>query len=302
MHHLIDWRGAIVVSWHYGAVYEQAVYGSEGQTQISCEGRVLSMDERKSGLVSIVVPVYNAGQFLAETISCVQAQTYRAWELLLVDDGSSDDSREIIRQKSAKDERVRLIIQEENSGAAGARNRGIQEAHGQYLCFLDADDIWLPDKVETELAQIRTIQQTINPKAGFVFMGYEFADVSGTGLGKVVHVPEQITYRQALKNTTIFTSTVMIDRSIISDEDIYMPYIASEDTATWWRLLKKYGAGYGIDKNLVKYRRSAMTLSSNKMTAVKRIWNLYRRQEQLSVAESVYCMFFWAFRAVFRRL
>ena len=100
------------------------------------------MDERKSGLVSIVVPVYNAGQFLAETISCVQAQTYRAWELLLVDDGSSDDSREIIRQRSAKDERVRLIIQEENSGAAGARNRGIQEARGQYLCFLDADDFF----------------------------------------------------------------------------------------------------------------------------------------------------------------
>ena len=261
-----------------------------------------AMDEKKAGLVSIVVPVYNAAQFIAETIGYVQSQTYGNWELLLVDDCSTDAGREQIAMKSREDGRIRLIVQDQNGGAARARNRGISEARGQYLCFLDADDIWLPDKVETELAQIRTIQQTINPKAGFVFMGYEFADVSGTGLGKVVHVPEQITYRQALKNTTIFTSTVMIDRSIISDEDIYMPYIASEDTATWWRLLKKYGAGYGIDKNLVKYRRSAMTLSSNKMTAVKRIWNLYRRQERLSVSESVYCMFFWAFRAVFRRL
>ena len=98
------------------------------------------MGERKSGLVSIVVPVYNAGQFIAETIHCVQAQTYRAWELLLVEDGSSDGSREIIQQKCAEDERVRLVVQEENGGAARARNRGVQEARGQYLCFLDADD------------------------------------------------------------------------------------------------------------------------------------------------------------------
>ena len=117
-----------------------------------------------------------------------------------------------------------------------------------------------------------------------------------------MHVPAQINYRQALKNTTIFTSTVMIDRNIIPDEDIYMPCIASEDTATWWQILKKHGAAYGIDENLVKYRRSAATLSSNKMTAVRRIWGLYRRQERLSVAESMYCMVFWAFRAVFRRL
>ena len=159
------------------------------------------MDRRKSGLVSIVVPVYNAGPFIAETIYSVQAQTYRAWELLLVDDCSQDNSREIIRQECAKDERLRLVVQEENGGTAKARNRGVQEACGQYLCFLDADDLWLPEKLETQLEQLRKIQETMNPRAGFVFMGYEFADASGKGLGKVVHVPEQIHYRQALKNT-----------------------------------------------------------------------------------------------------
>lgn len=161
---------------------------------------------------------------------------------------------------------------------------------------MDADDIWLPDKLKVELEYIKKAQ------AGFVFMGYEFADVSGNGLGKVVHVPGRITYRQALKNTTIFTSTVMIDRNQIPDEDICMPDVASEDTATWWRILKKHGAGYGIDENLVRYRRSADTLSSNKLTAVRRIWNLYRRQEQLSVLRSAYYMCFWAFRAVLRRI
>lgn len=259
------------------------------------------MAERKSGLISIVVPVYNAEDFLEETICYVQAQTYTEWELLLVDDCSADGSRRIIEAKSKEDKRIRLVLQSENSGAAKARNCGMKEAIGQYLCFLDADDIWLPDKLAIELAHMKSVQE-INPKAGFVFMGYEFADETGRGLGKVVHVPEQITYQQALKNTTIFTSTVMIDRKIIPDEDILMPCVASEDTATWWQILKRHGVGYGIDRNLVKYRRSANTLSSNKLIAIKRIWNLYRRQEQLSVVKSAYCMAFWACRAVFRRI
>lgn len=253
-------------------------------------------------MVSIVVPVYNAGGFIRETIGHVRAQTYGEWELLLVDDCSEDGSRETISAEAEKDSRIKLIRQEENRGAARARNRGIDEAVGQYICFLDADDIWRPDKLEAELAFIKELQKTANPGAGFVFTGYEFADESGRGLGKVVHVPEKITYRQALKNTTIFTSTVMIDREKIQDADIYMPCIASEDTAAWWRILKKYGAGYGLDRNLVMYRRSANTLSSNKLAAVKRIWNLYRRHEGLSATESAYCMFFWALRAVQRRL
>lgn len=256
----------------------------------------------QDGLVSIVVPVYNAGSFIGETIRHVQAQTYRKWELLLVDDCSTDNSRELINKAAKKDGRIKFVAQKENGGAARARNRGIEEACGQYICFLDADDIWLPDKLEAELAHMKHIQQRENASAGFVFTGYEFADETGAGLGKIVHVPESITYRQALKNTTIFTSTVMIDRRIIPDADIFMPCIASEDTATWWQILKKHDAAYGLDKNLVKYRRSANTLSSNKLTAIKRIWHLYRRQEKLSVMGSVYCMFFWAFRAIFRRL
>lgn len=259
---------------------------------------------RKTGLVSIIVPVYNAERFIAETIGYVQRQTYGEWELLLVDDCSTDASRELIREKGREDRRVKLVVQDggKNGGAARARNRGIKEAGGQYICFLDADDIWQPEKLRLELEYIRKVQREENPDAGFVFTGYEFADASGAGLGKVVHVPARITYRQALKNTTIFTSTVMIDRNKIPDEDICMPCIASEDTATWWRLLKKYGAAYGMDENLVLYRRSADTLSSNKLTAVRRIWNLYRRQEGLSVIKSVYCMCFWAFRAVLRRV
>lgn len=259
------------------------------------------MDGKKPGLVSIIVPVYNAERFLAETVSHVQAQTCQEWELLLVDDCSSDGSRECIRRMSREDDRIRLIVQEHNGGAARARNRGIEEARGQYLCFLDADDIWMPDKLAAQLQSVRRIQAS-EPGAGFFFMSYEFSDEHGAGLGRVVHVPERITYKEALKNTTIFTSTVMIDRSRIPDADIFMPCVASEDTATWWQILKRHGMGYGIDRDLVLYRRSAHTLSSNKMTAVRRIWHLYRKQEGLGVFRSAHCFFFWALRAVLRRV
>ena len=252
--------------------------------------------KENKGLISIVVPVYNAADFIKATISTVQAQSHTNWELLLVDDCSTDNSCSLIDEEIKKDNRIKLIHQENNKGAAQSRNRGVLEAKGQYICFLDADDIWDKDKLKKQIEFIKL------KAAGFTFTGYEFADEFGNGLGKIVHVPEKITYKQALKNTTIFTSTVMIDRNIIADEDIYMPDIPSEDTATWWKILRKYGTGYGLNDNLVKYRRSANTLSSNKVVAVKRIWNLYRNQEKLSLIKSLYCMFFWAFRAVARRV
>ena len=253
------------------------------------------MKEFEEKLVSIVVPVYNAQNFIKETIQYVQAQTYEDWELLLVDDCSLDNGCNVIEEMQKTDDRIKLIRQEHNSGAASCRNKGVSCAHGRYLCFLDADDIWEPDKLARELA-------FMDDGKGFVFTGYEFADENGRGLGKIVHVPETITYREALKNTTIFTSTVMIDRTIIADNDSMMPCIESEDTATWWNILKKYGTGYGLDECLVRYRRSAGTLSSNKFRAIKRIWNLYRKHEKLGIAKSFYCMVFWAFRAVFRRI
>ncbi|MBQ6786527.1 MAG: glycosyltransferase family 2 protein [Lachnospiraceae bacterium] len=249
-----------------------------------------------SELISIVVPVYQVEQFIAETIESVQKQSYQNWELILVDDCSKDESCTIIERMAAEDSRICLIRQEANQGAAAARNCGVRHAKGRFLCFLDSDDLWEPEKLSEELAFIQEKQ------IGFVFTGYEFADEHGNGLGKIVRVPEEITYSEALKNTTIFTSTVMFDRRHIKDEDIFMPTIASEDTATWWHLLKTYGKAYGLDKNLVKYRRSANTLSSNKLEAIRRIWRLYRKQEKLNVFYSMYCMFFWALRAVLRRV
>lgn len=246
--------------------------------------------------VSIVVPVYNCEKFIIDTIRSVQAQSYTNWELILVNDCSRDESASLIAREAEKDSRIRLVNQPENLGAAKARNRGVDEATGSYLCYLDADDLWESSKLERELDFLKEKQ------AGFVFTGYEFADENGAGLGKIVKVPERITYRQALGNTTIFTSTVMMDLTKISKIDCKMPVIASEDTACWWQILKKYKEGYGLNENLVKYRRAGKSLSSNKLVAIKRIWNLYREQEKLNVVASAYYFILWAFRAVFRRI
>lgn len=252
------------------------------------------MDE----LISIIVPVYNAEKFIRGTMDCVIAQTYPCWELLLVEDGSRDNSVEIIETyiRDSGEERIRLICQPENMGAAKARNRGLQEAKGRYIAYLDADDLWLPEKLEHELAFIR------EKDAAFVFTGYEFADENGKGTGKIVHVPETLNYRQALSNTTIFTTTVMFDTQKISKELLEMPVIKSEDTALWWKVLRNGYTAFGLDENLVKYRRPGKSLSSNKLEAVRRIWNLYRKAEGMGVLDSAWHFCFWAVRAVSRRL
>ncbi len=251
-----------------------------------------------SETVSIIVPVYQLEKYILQTISCVLAQTYADWELLLVEDCSKDNTDGVITEYLAAhpDERIRLIRQEENLGAAEARNRGVRESRGRYIAYLDGDDLWEPEKLDHELRFLK------EKKAAFVFMSYEFADSEGVGNGKVVHVPERLTYRQALKNTTIFTTTVMFDTRRIGKEMLEMPRIKSEDTALWWKILRQGYVAYGLDENLVRYRRPPKSLSSNKIEAIRRIWYLYRKAEGLDVFRSGYYFCFWAWRAVARRI
>lgn len=249
-------------------------------------------------LISIIVPVYNVEKFIRETMDSVLAQTYPHWELLLVEDGSSDGSADAITGyiEEKMETRIRLVRQPFNQGAAKARNRGLREAAGRYIAYLDADDLWVPEKLERELAFMR------EKDAAFVFTGYEFADENGVGTGKVVRVPETLTYKQALSNTTIFTTTVMFDTEKIPKEQLEMPDMKSEDTALWWKVLQQGYVAYGLDENLVRYRRAGRSLSSNKLEALRRIWNLYRKVAGLSVIKSCRYFCFWALHAVRRRL
>jgi len=249
-------------------------------------------------MVSIIVPVYNAAEYLPQTISTVKKQTFKDWELLLVDDCSADESLSVIEEclKQEPDTRIRLIRQKVNQGAAAARNRGLKEARGRYIAFLDADDLWLEDKLEEELRFMEKKQ------SGFVFSAYEFGDEKAKGTGKIVQVPATLNYRQALSRTVIFTSTVLLDTEKIPKELMVMPSVPSEDSATWWQILRKGYTACGLNQALAIYRRPAKSLSSNKLTAIKRIWFLYRKVEKLSLVNSCLCFVGWAFRATMRRI
>lgn len=260
-------------------------------------------------MVSIIVPVYRAEPYIAETIAMVKKQTYTNWELILVDDCSPDGSVQIIEQemtriaatplqegKSDTEGKIRLLRKPQNEGAAKARNTGIDAARGRYIAFLDADDIWMPDKLEKELRFMKQKQ------AAFAFTAYEFGDEQAHGTGKVVEVPERLTYRRALSRTIIFTTTVMFDTDKIRKELIHMPVVESEDTATWWKVLRNGYTAYGLNEVLAVYRRPEQSLSSNKLVAIKRIWNLYRKEEKLSFPASIFFFLGWAVRATLRRI
>lgn len=249
-------------------------------------------------MISIISPVYNAKAYIAKTIQTVLDQTYTDWEWIMVEDCSTDGTREYVRAllQEKNDSRIKLVECEQNGGAARARNLGLSEAAGRYIAYLDADDLWEPDKLEKELAFMQS------KDAAFVFTGYEFADEQGVGTGKVVRVPATINYKQALQNTTIFTTTVMFDTEKIEKDLLQMPIIKSEDTALWWKILATGILAYGLDENLAKYRRPAKSLSSNKLEALRRIWNLYRKQAGLNIFASAWNFCFWALRAVARRM
>jgi teichuronic acid biosynthesis glycosyltransferase TuaG len=248
------------------------------------------MKLQSENLVSIVIPVFNAAPYLSETIRSVLSQSHTNWELLLIDDASQDESAEIILQYKKADPRIKLLRMETNSGVAAARNKGIAEAQGRYLTFLDADDYWDKNKLARQLS----FMQSKNSK--FSYTAYMFTDSSGALFGKRVHVPEEINYSGALKNNIIWTSTVMIDITVVSKDHIYMPNLTyGEDAASWWKLLSIYGPAQGIDEVYAYYRRTTNSLSANKFKALVNKWSLYRSIAGLSALP---CIYYWSFSLI----
>ena len=250
---------------------------------------------KKKALVSIIIPVFNAEKTIERAVRSVKNQTYKNWELLLVDDCSSDNSLKAIKKLESR--KIRIIRLERNSGPAVSRNAGLDAARGDYVAFLDADDFWDAEKLEKQLKFME------EKDCAFSYTSYKFANEDGYSIKtRSMNVPEKLNYKQALKNTTIFTSTVMFNLSKIKKNEIYMVDVKSEDTATWWKILKEVGFAYGLNEPLSSYCRSRDTLSSNKLEAIRRIWNLYRNVEHLGFFYSLYNFCFYATHAMVRRI
>lgn len=247
------------------------------------------------GLVSIIMPSYNASRFIAESIKSVLAQTYQNWELLITDDCSKDSSIEVVARIVGKDRCIKLFPLLQNVGAAAARNVAIEHAKGQYIAFLDSDDVWEPEKLEKHLTFMK------QNKYAFTYSEYYVMEEDGRRTKSIIHIPTSLSYYQYLQNTIIGCLTVVIDRSIVGD--FRMPLIkSSHDMALWLLIMKRGYKAYGIKEVLAGYRLVSTSNTAKKWKAAKDVWRVYRKIEHLSVLFSAFCFCGYAFNAVFKRM
>ncbi|EOP70693.1 N-acetylgalactosaminyl-diphosphoundecaprenol glucuronosyltransferase [Bacillus cereus VDM006] len=240
-------------------------------------------------LVSVITPSYNSSPFIKETIESVQAQSYSNWEMIIVDDKSTDDSVHVIKQYIEKDPRIKLITLTQNVGAARARNIALKEAQGDYIAFLDSDDLWLPTKLKEQVAFMQ------NGNLAFSFTSYSLIDEQGNSMNIKVNAPKVVDYKYLLGNTTIGCLTVMLDRHQL--KQIEMPVIQPEDTALWLALLRLGYQAYGLQKILSKYRIVSNSTSRNKLKAAYRYWKLLRNQEKLNFVKTNFYFSQYAYHA-----
>lgn len=237
-------------------------------------------------LVSIITPAFNCEKYIAQTIESVIQQTYTNWEMIIVNDHSTDNTANIIKEYQQRDSRIKLIDLRENAGAAVARNTAMDSAKGRYIAFLDSDDLWKSNKLK------RQIDFMLKNKYGFTFTGYQYLNDDINTREKVFKIPSVLNYSKALKNTVIGCLTVVIDRSVIGD--FRMPLVRrGQDNLTWLMLLEKGHQAYGLDENLAEYRRVTGSLSNNKIKSLKRQWTNYRKVIKLPYHKCVYYYIFY---------
>lgn len=248
-------------------------------------------------MVSIITPSWNSEKYIEATIRSVQAQTYQNWEMIIVDDCSTDGTVEIVEGICKEDSRIKLLQQDVNGGAGKARTRAMQNAEGRYIAYLDADDIWKPDKLEK---QVKFMQEK---QCAFSCTSYEVINDAGEPLNKLVHMLPKVDYVGFLTNNLLQTVGIMVDISAVDRKCLVMPDIRRrQDAATWLQILKAGHECYGLDEILAEYRRAENSLSSNKLKAIKGVWALYRDIEHLSLPFSCYCFVRYAFLAVWKRI
>ena len=240
-------------------------------------------------LVCIITPTFNSANFIAETIKSVQNQSYSNWEMILIDDGSIDNTEEIILSLIENDTRIQFYKLNQNSGPAVARNKGIEKATGTYMTFIDADDIWFPKFIETS---IKTIQETGIP---FVFSSYKRSNEMLEFVYSDFIVPPKVTYTDILKSNSISCLTAFLDIKSLGKK--YMPLIRKrQDMGLWLQYLKEIPFAYGIQDTQAIYRIRENSLSRKKSDLIKYQWQFYREVEKLTILQSTYYMLHWMYK------
>jgi teichuronic acid biosynthesis glycosyltransferase TuaG len=245
--------------------------------------------------VSVVTPAFNAEAFIDKTIESVCGQTYGNWELLVSDDGSTDSTKDRVASWERRDRRIRLIESSVNEGAGAARNKALTHAKGRFIAFLDADDMWHPEKLKKQIGYMD------DSGAYFTYTAYRVVVGSRGPEARVVRAAPETTYHSLLKNTRIGCLTVVIDRERIAN--LSMPNIpVRQPLVTWLRLLKTYGPALGLDEVLATYRARKGSISSNKLRAAQGVWRVYREFEGLPLTPCLWYFANYAFRGFVRNL
>jgi glycosyltransferase involved in cell wall biosynthesis len=244
-------------------------------------------------LVSIIMPAYNAELYIGSAIESIIGQSYQNWELLVVNDASADKTGSIVEKIAEQDSRVLLLTNTTNMGIANSRNLALKNAKGRFIAFLDSDDLWLPEKLATQLTHM------IDEKVSITYSGYTRINERGKYLGTVIP-PKLVTYNDLLKSNHIGNLTGVYDCKNLGKE--YFRDFKHEDYIAWLNLLKRADCAHGISQELAQYRVYSGSTSSNKFKTLSWQWRIYRESEQLPILKSCLLMLSYIRNAVSKRL
>lgn len=250
------------------------------------------MGFKKEALVSIVMPAYNCEDFIGITLDSVINQTYQNWEVIVVDDCSTDNTAKLVQEYVKKDNRIKYHKLDKNSGAAVARNKAVDLANGKYMAFLDSDDVWFPEKLTKQIGYMEENAYT------FTCTSYTKIDEEGEYLGRTIGVRKQSDYNDILKKNP-GNSTVVYNSEEIGK--VKIPNIRKRnDYVMWLSVVKKAGKLYGMEEPLASHRVREGSLSKKKANLVGYHWKVYREIEDLSFLKSSYLVLYWILVTVFK--
>ncbi|MBR5930676.1 MAG: glycosyltransferase family 2 protein [Lachnospiraceae bacterium] len=247
--------------------------------------------------VSVIIPAYNAVGFIRQAVCSVTDQTYPEMiEILVVDDCSQDETQQVVSdlmQESGKENRsLRYFRNDNNEGVAATRNKGVKEARGEYVAFLDCDDWWAPEKLEKQMAVFEEDGEDVR----LCFTGRELVDADGNSLQKTIPVPARVTFREMLKTNYVTCSSAVLKREMAlahpMEHDEYC-----EDYICWMQILKEGGAAAGINEPLVKYRMVKGSKSNNKRKAASDHYHSLRILG-IGAVRALFCMISYAYNGV----
>lgn len=241
-------------------------------------------------LVSIIMPAYNAEKYIEEAIESILNQTYSNWELLICDDCSSDRTRAIVKEYKDNNKRIKLFELKENSGAAKARNTSIEQAKGEYISFLDSDDVWFETKLSDQI--------NFMTKNNYLFSCtyYNKIDGNSKSLAKVIRYKNEADFEELLKNCP-GNSTVVYNSKVLGK--FYISSIRKRnDYLMWFQVIDKSKKIYCLDRTLSSHRVIENSLSNNKKDLIKYHWRIYRKELNLGVFKSSYYCMYWIYKGL----